>query len=132
MKRFVTLSMDSKLKTFEYKEPPQKVGPYVVDDSNFVPVSEAIKQLNKVAPLTDEEIKAAYDFPDGKDNGMSIPINRKNNIALDVAEVSSSIMAKTEELSNKIAEEKNKAQRKADFEKRLSAIKTDSPTPSGN
>lgn len=133
MKRFITLSMDAKLETYDYENPKEKVGPYIIDDSNFVPISEAIKQLNKVAPVSDEEIAAAYDFVDGKDNGMTIPITRRNNIAMDVVEVSTEIMKQTEVLSEKITNEKLKAERKAKFEADLHAIsnnKTESPNPS--
>ena len=46
MRRYNTINLDKTIKIEEYEDPKFKYGPYIVDDSNFVPISEAIKQLS--------------------------------------------------------------------------------------
>lgn len=63
----------------EYKLPVTPDSEYVIDDSCFVPMSEAVKQLGLNPNYTGSNNKTMYDFPDGKDSGIEIPINRTKN-----------------------------------------------------
>lgn len=55
-------------------------GKYVVDDSHFVPFSEAVKQLGCNSIGSDFNLE--YDFENGKDTGVSMPLSRKKGVTL--------------------------------------------------
>lgn len=101
---------------------------YIVDDSSFIPISEAIKQL-KGNNVSAGEIEQTYDFPNGRDNGMSIPLSRRTDVK-DIAELSSGIMEQAEQLSTKLEKEKSKAERMKKYESEMNIINnkaSDSP-----
>lgn len=54
----------------------KKFGDSLVDKSHFVPISEALASLTPSDSMHIEENRN-YDFPDGKDDGRSIPLGRK-------------------------------------------------------
>lgn len=85
----------------KYKLPVTCDSEYVIDDSCFIPMSEAVKQLGLNPNFTGADYKTAYDFPDGKDSGIEIPINRTKN-GKDIAELSSSIAEQQDNISNEI------------------------------
>lgn len=116
-----TVNTHSPLFVETYELPKTKVTPYVVDDSCFIPTSEAIKQLGANSGAQ-TNLKQYYDFPDGEDNGMSVPITRTKS-GKDIAEISSHIMESVNETADNIAEARNAAKKKAAFEKSLSDIK---------
>lgn len=60
-------------------------GKYRVDDSSFVPMSEAVKRVTG-GTLSKEQISAMYDFPDGKDTGRKIPVDRTHSFTGDIAQ----------------------------------------------
>ena len=60
----------------------------VTDDSFFVPESELIKRLNAGVTYGDA-LQGAYDFVDGKDTGIGVPLDRYRG--LDRAEVSQAL-----------------------------------------
>lgn len=63
-------------------------GDYVVDDSHFVPMSEAVKRVTG-GTLSEAEVKAMYDFPDGRDTGAKVPVDRTHRMMNgDIAEMS--------------------------------------------
>lgn len=97
---------------------------YIVDDSSFIPISEAIKQL-KGNNVSAGEIEQTYDFPNGNDNGMKIPLHRRSDVK-DIAEISSGIMEQAEQLSSKIEKEKSKAERMKKYESEMSLINSKS------
>lgn len=103
---------------------------YVVDDSSFIPISEAIKQLKGNSVSTDE-IETTYDFPNGVDNGMSIPVNRRTDCK-DIAEISSNIIAQVENLSEKLEKTKKKSERMKQYQSELNMINSKSSVDSGN
>ena len=103
---------------------------YVVDDSSFIPISEAIKQL-KGNNVSAGEIEQTYDFPNGVDNGMSIPAHRRTDCK-DIAEISTAIMQQTEELTAKIEKTKKKAERMKAYETELNMINSKAAADSGN
>lgn len=120
--RLKTIYFDGALEIESISLPDTPSGEFVVDDSCFVPMSEAIKQLNRINDPTNGQLAEIYDFPNGKDTGKSIPITRRHDIK-DIAEISSEIMDSTKKMANEIAEGKQEAIDKADFEKTISDIK---------
>lgn len=65
--------------------------PYIVDDSGFVPMSEAVKRVTGGA-LSKEQIKTMYDFPDGTvPSGFRVPLDRRRGFTGDIAEVSQAV-----------------------------------------
>lgn len=102
VKRLTTVSLVDKSVSTDYVLPLYKTGDYVVDDSGFQPMSEAVKQLSKTAPLTSDQIAAAYDFPDGKDTGMKVPVERMPRTS-DIVEIVSGMQQEAAEVSAKIA-----------------------------
>lgn len=75
MKRFERISLYGS-DFVDYVPPLQEVGKYIVDDSNFIPMSETVKQLSKIQPLSKGVIEGVYDFPDGRDDGRKVEVAR--------------------------------------------------------
>lgn len=71
----------------DVEQPEKDYGDYVVDDSSFVPMSEAVKRVTAGA-LSADQLKSMYDFSDGKDTGVKIPVDRSHRFSGDIAEVS--------------------------------------------
>lgn len=75
MKRYFTIDVIEGSKLFDYKMCEHEKGPYICDRSRFIPVSELAKSV------ASKSIGAAdlgrYDFPDGKDDGRSVPLARR-------------------------------------------------------
>lgn len=88
----------------EYKLPETPDSEYVIDDSSFVPIKEAIKQLGK-GYGEGNHIEQMYDFPDGKDTGAQIPFSRSSQFK-DIAELSTEINNSQTEIQNKLDEAK--------------------------
>lgn len=124
--RLNTVNVHSSLEVEIYELPSTPDSEYVVDDSNFIPMSEAIKQLGS-NNVGSEMIKSYYDFPDGNDTGVSIPISRTKN-GKDIAELSSEIMNNVNEIAEKTENAKKTAAERASFEKKLADIKANSGT----
>lgn len=134
MKRYATISQFSDNKLVDYYYSEKFNNPFIVDDSVFVPMAEAVKQLSKTSEITEQQIRENYDFPDGKDTGMEIPITRQHGIA-DITEISSAIMEKTEKLVEAEQKAKKRAKAQSDFEAKVNAINnvqvsSSEPTPS--
>lgn len=105
----------------DYKEPPTPNSEYVVDDSTFVPIAEAIKQLGNGAGAA-ASTSLQYDFPDGKDDGREIPFSRSSGFK-DIAELSEHINNEQNDIKDKIS----KAQEEAEFRKSLDDTLAPSP-----
>ena len=71
----------------------------VADDSYYVPNSSAIARLSGGRPYSSDEVKLAYDFPDGKDSGLSVDVRRKGR---DLAEISTDIRERQSDIHSKI------------------------------
>lgn len=128
--RLKTVNVHSPLDVDCYSLPETVQGAYVVDDSNFVPMAEAVRQLgaNNVGSV---DVKSCYDFVDGADNGMEIPLGRRKDCK-DIAEISANIMKQVEETTEHIRNEKDYQNRKKSFEKSLNSIKSDSSNSSNS
>lgn len=113
--------------SIEYDFPKTPDSEYIVDDSSFVPMKEAIKQLSTIGSSSDS-LKPYYDFHDGKDTGIEVPITRTKN-GKDIAEISSHIMEKVGEISEEVEIQKRSLKRKEEFNSKLEAIKNTGTTP---
>lgn len=130
MKTYNTINVTKNCKIIDFEPPIDEVGEYVVDDSNFVPMSEAVRQLTTNA-LSDTVTKQYYDFADGKDTGIKVPITRTKN-GKDIAEISTSIMEQVNDISNNIIDKQDKLNKKLAYETKLknelNAISNNTPT----
>lgn len=125
MKRLNTINFEHNLELIDYEIPKEDVGPYVVDDSCFVPISEAVSQLTTNA-LGDTVVSSYFDFPDGKDTGISVPISRTKN-GKDIAELSSHIMDSINDIADKKIKAENELKAQKDFESKIQAINKNTP-----
>lgn len=80
----------------------------ITDRSQYTPDGEAIKRLVSTGSqaLTSPQLLAYYDFSDGKDNGMRVPVTRIKG--KDIAEISTAIKAELDEVGNKVKDELEK------------------------
>lgn len=104
-------------------------GEFIVDDSCFCPVSEAIKQLGRISDPSPGQLAEVYDFPNGRDNGKQLPITRRRDFH-DMAEYSQEIRTQTDDMNNEILKAQiESAERNAlQEELRSIAIGSDSTT----
>lgn len=92
-------------------------GEYVVDDSHFVPMSEAIHQLGVNASASNNA--GLYDFPDGKDTGIPLPISRKKGVTL--AEISMAINESNVKISDAAKAQETYSKKIQSFEQSLNS-----------
>ncbi len=114
------------LKEVEQTRYCTKYGEYVVDDSNFVPMSEQVKRtVEKMGKtFTQETIQNYFDYPNGYQEGKTTKAEGTKNRTVynkNIAELSAEINAKQKEINEKITEAKEKAAKIAAIEKRLDA-----------
>lgn len=119
MHRLKTINQVDKLEVVDYEYVEHCNGEYVVDDSNFIPMSEAVRQLT-TNQVGQDIINQYYDFPTGKDTGETVPFSRTKDCN-DIAVLSSNIAAETAELAEKSAKNKAAAEKRAAFEAELKA-----------
>lgn len=98
-KTYSTIRTNQKIKMTEYKDPQPKKTPFIVDDSFFQPVAEALKNL-KNGGLSSSEVQTYYDFPNGRDDGSAVPINRRHDMK-DITEISNAIISEAKEIAEK-------------------------------
>lgn len=127
MRRYNTINLDKTIKIENYAEPKVNYGPYIVDDSNFVPISEAIKQLTSQG-LSEVDVKSYYDFVDGHDTGIKIPINRTHD-GKDIAEISQNIMTQVSDIADKKMAAEKKLNEQIDFQNQLKNINNQLSAP---
>lgn len=119
MLRFTKINNFDKLELKEFEEKFDYDSPYVVDDSNFIPMSEAVRQLNSNG-ISQDIVNQYYDFPVGKDTGEEVPFSRTKECN-DIAVLSSHISENTSKMADKISKSKAKAAERAAFEADLNA-----------
>lgn len=103
-------------------KPVHHYGPYVVDDSGFVPMSEAVKRVTG-GTLSAQEVKAMYDFPDGRvTSGFRVPLDRRADFHGDIAEVSKAVRDSAQGAQEELAD----AYREYDMQQKLDAINSNS------
>lgn len=120
MKRLNTINLTTGSKVVDYKLPTTPKSPYVVDDSCFVPMAEAIKQL-KTNQISASEIETCYDFPNGRDTGKEIPVTRKHGYS-DITEISQAIMEDTARTVEEIEKGRAKKRYQDKLDKQFSEI----------
>lgn len=76
MKRWITINPFDGSETFDYDFPKKEWDESIVDKSHFIPVAEALKNLEGNSASMHADL-TRFDFPDGKDNGMAIPPSRR-------------------------------------------------------
>lgn len=117
MLRYDTIRTLGGVEQVHCKDTPQVVGAYVVDDSAFVPLKEAVKNVNAGA-ITSQMAKQLYDFPNGKDDGSKVPVDRTHNFTGDIAEVS----VLNREAADSVKQEFTEYLKDKEFNDRLNAI----------
>lgn len=120
VKRLSGVNTFTNNKIVEYELPKTPKTKYIVDDSSFIPMSEAVKQLSRVS-VSNEIENMCYDFKDGKDTGMKVPIQRMG--MSDITEISQSIMEDIHDITDKIEKGKKKAEKQAVLDAKLQSIK---------
>ena len=84
MKRWITINPFDGSETFDYTLPKKEWDDSIVDKSHFIPVAEALKNLEGNSAAMHADL-TRFDFPDGKDNGMILPPSRRPGA--DISEV---------------------------------------------
>uniref|UniRef100_A0AAU8AYE9 Uncharacterized protein n=1 Tax=Dulem virus 253 TaxID=3145730 RepID=A0AAU8AYE9_9VIRU len=84
MKRWITVNPFDGSEVFDYTLPKKEWDESIVDKSHFIPVAEALKNLEANSASMHSDL-TRFDFPDGKDNGMTLPPSRRPGA--DIAEV---------------------------------------------
>lgn len=75
MKRYDTIHSLGNCKAVDFELPEYVTGKYISDKSHFTPVSELAKSV--VGQSIGKTDLARYDFADGTDNGMTLPVARR-------------------------------------------------------
>lgn len=121
IKRWNTTAWWEKQKTVEYDETAINKGSNscisITDKSSFVPNAELMKKARQGIING----QAIYDFQNGKDNGMKVPVSRIKG--LDIAELSEAIIEQQKDVEGKITEAQAKAEAEARAEASLKAYK---------
>lgn len=106
MKRYISVDVISGSELFDYSSEYKIFGPSQADKSHFVPVTD-LSQI--VGNMTDSEKSSYYDFPDGRDNGASVPLTRKReDLAVLISEGRKLKKEVDSEISEAIEAEKNR------------------------
>lgn len=108
MKRWITINPFDGSEIFDYELPKKEWDESIVDKSHFIPVAEALKNLEGNSSAMHADL-TRFDFPDGKDNGMPLPPSRRPGA--DIAEVQEYVEAIDKSAKQKIADavERHKA-----------------------
>lgn len=121
MKTFSTIGFwPSDMEVIEVDEVIQPNGPDIVDRSAFVPTSEALKAL-KSGAVSPAIVQGFYDFPNGRDNGMKVPVDRSARYTGDIAEMSVAVR----ESQVDVQEGLSKARKQFDQEQFIEKLKAD-------
>lgn len=94
----------------------------IADMSSFIPNSELMRKATREGAMGE----GLYDFPNGKDNGMKVPVARIKGA--DIAEISEAIREEQGEVKTKISEAQKEAEAKARAKASLEAFKKASQT----
>lgn len=105
--RYNTISaLPNVMKLHDYSfNTSSKFADSLADRTNFVPLSEQIKSLDKsgrgLSKAGDVGDSRFYDFPDGKDTGISVPVSRRKGA--DLAEISVSVRKDSKKISDAVS-----------------------------
>ena len=98
MKRYDTIHSLGNCKLVDYELSEYVTGEYISDKSHFTPVSELAKSV--IGQSIGKTDLARYDFADGTDNGMAVPVARRRP---ELAEMSVEVRRQQNEVSDKLA-----------------------------
>lgn len=101
-------------------------GDYLVDISSYTPLSEAVAAM-KTRSTSPDPSSWSYDFKDGKDTGMSVPVTRYPGI--DPTEVQAVKDALTDSISHDVSRDLSK---QIDDAANAAVANTDIPAPSAS
>lgn len=128
VKRLSTISLVCQNKIVDSELPSTPDSKFIVDDSHFCPMSEAVKQLSKITPVTADEVQMYYDFPSGRDNGKQVPFERSASYS-DITELSNSIIEDTKNMAETMEKERKKQERSAQLNNILNKSDSSSTPP---
>lgn len=94
----------------------------IADMSTFIPNSELMRKASREGAMG----KGLYDFPNGKDNGMKVPVARMKGA--DIAEISEAVKEEQGKVKNKIKAAQQEAEAQARAQASLEAYKKASQT----
>lgn len=97
MFRYQTIFSIGKKKFIDYEAPKYEKGKYIVDKSHFTPESELAKSV--IGQSIGKTDLARYDFVDGTDNGMSVPVARRRP---ELAELSVDVKRQQKAIKDKL------------------------------
>lgn len=108
MKRWITVNPFDGSEVFDYDLPKKVWDDSIVDKSHFIPVAEALKNLEGNSASMHADL-TRFDFPDGKDNGMTLPPSRRPGA--DISEIQEYVQMVDKSARQKLDEalEKQKA-----------------------
>lgn len=109
MKRYDTIHSLGECHVVDYELSEYKKGPYISDRSHFTPVSELAKSV--VGQSIGKTDLARYDFADGVDNGMDVPLARRRP---ELAEMSVDVKRQQKKVRQQIEDAKFAAKVKSD------------------
>lgn len=121
IKRYNTSAWWEQQKIVEYDETAINKGSNscisITDKSSFVPNAELMKKARQGIVNG----QALYDFKDGKDTGIKVPVSRIKG--LDISELSEAIIEQQNDVKDKITEAQAKAEAEAQAKASLKAYK---------
>lgn len=120
--RYKTVDVFNGSSLREYELPVVRDVPYQVDDSCFSPFSEAVKSIEKYGAPSGSEVVQNFDFPDGKDTGISSPITRNPNRFSDITELSESVSSTVDMVKEQVSKARKAVKRRRDFSAKLDSI----------
>ncbi|MEM1986735.1 MAG: hypothetical protein QXQ24_08365 [Nitrososphaeria archaeon] len=129
MKRYETIDWLNGSKLIDYELPVIEYDESITDKSHFIPMAESVKRLS-VGPMSADTIAMMYDYPDGKDNGMNVPIGRKKGV--DIAEVSNEIRLSQNKIKQQLKEGKERADIAKSVDNAMAGVIQNSNSSSGN
>lgn len=106
-----------------YELPKTPDSEYIVDDSSFVPISEAIKQLgNNPNFEAGGTYGKDFDFVDGKDDGSDLPVGRTKD-GNDIAVISSAVQNNIDNYNNEKQRVKDELEYRNNLNKELDTMR---------
>lgn len=121
MKRWITINPFDGSEIFDYELPKKVWDDSIVDKSHFIPVAEALKNLEGNSSAMHADL-TRFDFPNGKDNGMLIPPSRRPGA--DISEIQEYVESIDKSAKQKLADAVER-QKAAEAMKKASQVQTE-------
>lgn len=91
----------------EYELEARKWDPSITDPTFYTPVGSMVRKLTSQDRVAIQNQRQLFDFMDGKDTGIELPVSRKKGV--DIAELSTEIREQTKSAKKRINEDIEKA-----------------------